>query len=79
MDMSASEMVRLRMVTGNMMSIYQKKNGDASKKCREVKNIFQGSLSFRNLSDWMASDAIQWVETEKCGLKKPLKSRIRRF
>ena len=38
--MSVSEMVRLRMVTGNMVSIYQKKKADASKICGELKNIF---------------------------------------
>ena len=54
MGMSASEMVRLRMVMGNMVSIYQKKNGDASKKCMVVKIIIEGCFSFRNLSDRIA-------------------------
>jgi len=67
------------MVMGNMVSIYQKKKRDASKIWGEVKNIFQGSLSFINLSDGIASDAIRWVETKNGGLKMSLKSRIRRF
>ena len=67
------------MVMGNMMSIYQKKKADASPKCRGLKNIFQGSLSFINLSGGMASNARKWVETKKGALKMSLKSRIRRF
>ena len=79
MGMSASEMVRLRMVMGNMVSIYQKKKRDASKICGEVKIIFRGGFSFRNIAGGIVSDAIPWVETKNGGLKMSLKSRVRRF
>ena len=58
MGMSASEMVRLRMVMGNMVSVYQKKKRDVSKICRVVKIIFQGGFRFRNIAVGIALNAI---------------------
>ena len=66
--MSASETVCLRMVMGNMMSIYQKKNGDASKKCRGLKNIFQGSFDglvkspIEPINVIPVKTGIQWIQ-----------------
>jgi hypothetical protein len=43
---------------GNMMIVYQKDCEDASKKCREMKNIFYVGLVVRNLVAGPALDAI---------------------
>ena len=51
-------MVRLRMVMGNMVSVYQKKKRDVSKICRVVKIIFQGGFRFRNIAVGIALNAI---------------------
>ena len=77
--MSASVIVRFLMVMGNMKIVYQKESGDASKKCREMKNIFYGCFMVRNIGGGIALNAIPWVETKNCGLKMSLKSRIERF
>jgi hypothetical protein len=46
------------MVRGNMMIVYQKDILDASKKCREMKNIFYVGIVVRNLVGGPALDAI---------------------
>jgi hypothetical protein len=46
------------MVMGNMVSIYQKKKRDASKIWGEVKIIFRGGFSFRNIAGGIALNAI---------------------
>ena len=56
--MSSSVIVRFLMVMGNMMIVYQKDILDASKKCREVKNIFYVGIVVSNLVGGPALDAI---------------------
>jgi hypothetical protein len=79
MGMSASEMVRLRMVTGNMVSIYQKNNGDASTKCRTMKIFFQENFYREIRQAGLAANVSRWVEMKKHGLKMTLKSSYQRF
>ena len=74
MGMSASEMVRLRMVMGNMESIYQKKKRDASTKCRPMKIFFQENFYREIRQTGLTANASRWVEMKNSGLKMTLKS-----
>jgi hypothetical protein len=62
------------MVTGNMLSIYQKKSGDASKKCKVMKIFFQKNFCREIRQAGLAANASRWVETKNRGLKTTLKS-----
>ena len=74
MGMSALEMVRLRMVMGNMESIYQKNNGDAITKCMVMKIFFQKNFCREiRQAGWAANNG-PWVEMKNSGLKMTLKS-----
>jgi len=59
---------------GNMMSIYQKKSRDVSKKCRAMKIFFQGDFCREIRQAESAANACRWVEMKNRGLKMTLKS-----